>query len=472
MVNMLKEKFRDYQSIIHAKAEDYVNSRYLLDYERGEHHVQFDIKDVLLLCALSGTDCLLTGKTGAGKTRLSEQAMLAMFGPELGQENPKNGDQATQSGDSQGYVNKTITPSMRPQEFLDISYNKFLEGEETLQSAMQATPILKAPGVILNEANRAPSLVQNFLIPFLDRKIDIEGIHFKSGVSTDSGQYQFRIITINEGEEYETTAMDKALRDRVGLEVPMDSFYQSSGDCYQMLQNMAKSTKPDNQEQHQPRQSLPQLSAQFGSQVGIAANVWYLLLYLSGMSYCQRIAQKGVWPPVKEVAQVRPDLCKGCRYATSSTFNGEHNLCGSVHSLSQRALRQLLRLAQAVSLGAASQNDTSELVVQEEDVWAIAPLVLYKKLQFAPHWLEAHLSSEWLALREALQLIRKRWANLKQEGILECAEQVHTNCQGDQATLQQIHKYVQESRDFWALRLFSAHHLPGLDNIGSQELAI
>ncbi|EFI34753.1 hypothetical protein Dthio_PD2129 [Desulfonatronospira thiodismutans ASO3-1] len=459
--NMIKD-CRLYRNKVQINSQEYVNSRSVVNYNKNDQDINYDIKDILFLCALSGTDCLMTGKTGAGKTHLSSLAMQALFGDEH-RENKTEIDDNNESRYMEGYVNKTITPSMRPQEFLDISYKLFIESGESLKGAMEKTPILQVPGVILNEANRAPGFVQNFLIPFLDKKMDIEGKYVDVGVDNGVQNYQFRTITINEGEEYETTAMDKALRDRVGLEIPMDGFYQSSSDCLEMLKKMAKSKsdKDNDVNLEEPSMSMPELSGKIEGLVKKNREVSFLLLYLSGMSYCYKVAQYNVWPPVKELIQLNEAFCSDCRYAAATELNSEHNICGSVRALSQRALRQLLRLSQAVCVGAMIQesrlNKTSEFVVQEEDVWAIAPLVLYKKLQLSQRWLNAHAGSEWIALLSAIELIRKRWEKIKEKNILEHAMKADEGQALNEKVMREIRDYVSRQTDYWVLRLFPTY---------------
>lgn len=455
-MNHFLDSYKRLLQAVRNNTKEYINSTSLLEYDRLGKRITLDIKELLLVAAISGSDCLLSGKTGAGKTSLARGIMTALFGKEA-KRNDNDGDQTDGcSPDADpGYVEKTITPAMRPEEFLDLNYAD-IEKRGSLRQAITGTPILGVPGVILNEANRAPALIQNFLIPFLDRRMDIEGVSFSIGVQTrNTERYQFRIVTINEGGQYQVEDMDKALRDRMAIEIPMDAFLQSEQDCRIMLQSMMRKEE-SRAATEQNREMAIGMVCDFPEQLNhipIDPSVFDLLVYFSGMSYCLQVAKKGQWPPVNEISE-RPDICRECHMA-SNTETNKGNLCGAVRSLSQRAMRQLLHMARGLALAATNQiasgDDGISPKVIIDDIWALAPFVMFQKLQLSDFWLKQHLLSQWLATYESLKLIRKRWERLMEKGLPRTAK--------DAAAL------AIDLNDFWVMRFCTEDRVAALEAV-------
>lgn len=90
---------RLWKAVINA-TESYVNNRPAIKYKcRGcSSDIVLLLKEILLLGAITCSDCLLTGKTGSGKTRLAGLVLAGLFGPDK-------------------FVDKTITPAMEPSHF-------------------------------------------------------------------------------------------------------------------------------------------------------------------------------------------------------------------------------------------------------------------------------------------------------------------------------------------------------------------
>lgn len=473
---MLPQKIIDAYGVLHRAVlegtTDYNNSRPVLLYERRGRTVSLGLKEMLLLGAVSMLDCLISGKTGAGKTHLANLVMSSLFGGErTGAEGRMAADGAPEKSSpheaSPGYVNKTITPSMRPEQFLDFDASCLQPGDEnskTWKTSLYSTPILNVPGVVLNEANRAPAMIQNYLIPFLDRSMDIEGLHLKIGHpsgQTAASKYQYRIITINEGEEYAVEAMDRALRDRVGLEIPIDCFYQSPDDARNMFgrwrspgQQAGGGTTSGCLEQ-----ALELRSAMHSIQTD--PEVDSILLYLSGISYCKRLVRHH-WPPILEVFDVwSGDFCEECHYAQPIPDTNTGNLCGATRAPTQRALRALLLASRALALAAHSSQRANAspagtpCTVLPEDVWAIAPFVLQHKLQLTEAWQRSLFQgmrrqsgySTWLATCQALKRIRQRYENLKKSRLLE-------GISAD--NLSAFLQHCEAGGDFWAVRMIPA----------------
>ena len=399
----------------------YINTREVV--KAGD--VSFDLKDVLILGAITGTDCLLTGKTGSGKTRLANMVMSGLFGKDE-------------------YTNKTITPAMQPDDFLDIDFNVMKEGG-TLQKAIKPLSIIEKPGVVLNEANRAPSIIQNYLIPFLDKEMDIQGKEFYVGKELKSGEsYQYRVITINEGEEYFVEAMDKALRDRTVIEIPMDMFYQTTKDCLEMLNVQKEINESPTVKTKDVSNDIFELVTHI-NKLEVEEKVLFFLTYLSGMSYCVKIDSSS---KMKESINFSPRICdSGCHFSASTPAN-IHNLCGNVAAPSQRALINLLKVSKGIAYMRAAKTGTNDCKVTIDDVVSAAPFVLYYKIEMYPDWIEKHYQGNlWEAINDVIRQAKVRFETILQELPID-----PSNPQGTFKP-ELLTDYVEKNNDVWALRL-------------------
>jgi len=414
----LYEKIRE--SVDNA-SRFYINTREVVT--AGD--VSLDLKDVLILGAITGTDCLLTGKTGSGKTRLANMAMNGLFGKDE-------------------YTNKTITPAMQPDDFLDVDFGVMSKGG-TLQKAIKPLSIIEKPGVVLNEANRAPNIIQNYLIPFLDKEMDIQGKGFYVGKELESGErYQYRVITINEGEEYSVEAMDKALRDRTVIEIPMDMFYQTTKDCLEML-NVQKEI---NEEATAKIKGVSNDIFEFFSQINkleVEEKVLFFLTYLSGMSYCVKVDSSS---KMKESINFSPRICdSGCHFSASTPVN-LHNLCGHVYAPSQRALINLLKVSKGIAYMRATKTGINDCKVTIDDVASVAPFVLYYKITMFSEWIEKYYQgNQWEAIKDVVNQAKIRFETILQKFPID-----PSNPQGTFKP-ELLDDYVENNNDVWALRL-------------------
>jgi MoxR-like ATPase len=348
------------------------------------------IKDLLVIGAISHADVLLAGRTGSGKSRLAGLVMKGLLGTD-------------------GYYAKTVLPSMSPSDFMNIDYQKMTSLGS--QAAKSATVALTRPGLVINEANRAPGMVQAILIPLLDREFELEGTPVDVGVTTSWGeQYQFRILTVNEGANYNVEPFDEALRDRAALQIPMDVFPQSEGDVYRMLEQQITATSPAS-----PDEDRLQRTLDVHEQVRLVPlddTVIPFLTYVWGLANCVR-SPTGY----KEgLVLVPARYCDGCHHATS--FDGQ-NLCGHVRGPSPRALVNLLKVARGCALLRAMRTDATVMVTLE-DVVAMAPFVLRGKLGLDRVWMENNgpkrgldspgwAGCEWVAVRDIIGQVRERF---------------------------------------------------------------
>lgn len=375
------------EAAIGAGTGSYVRTTPFVCVETGGAPVLLTIKDILLLGAISGSDVLLLGRTGTGKTKLATKVMEALFGPE-------------------GFYAKTTLPSMSPTDFMDVDFPAIKAGRKTLKEAIQGVPALTRPGIVINEANRAPALVQAMLIPFLDREFEIEGVPVDVGVHHGAEWYQYRILTINEGGQYAVEEMDRAIRDRMAIEVPVDLFPQTAADTLGMLSGLPKSTAVVAPEDHRAAVLRAYDAVR---RIPVPSPSRGFIAYLAGLGNCVRSISG-----TKEGIAFSPEICAGCRHA-KHFFS---NLCGSIRAPSPRALVNLQRVAQGIALIRAARTGTSGVTVGLEDVKAAAPMVLLNKLELDPIWLQTagptgkeFRGCVWLAIQAVFDFVFTRYVH-------------------------------------------------------------
>lgn len=416
----IRKSYEKIRKSVEDASAIYINTREVVKAGKSS----LDLKDILILGAVTGTDCLLTGKTGSGKTKLANLVMKGLFGKE--------------------YTNKTITPAMQPDDFLDIDFKVMTSGG-TLQDAIKPLSLLKRPGVVLNEANRAPGVIQNYLIPFLDKEMDIQGKEFIVGLPLASGdRYQFRILTINEGEGYTVETMDKALRDRAVIEIPLDMFLQTHTDCLKMLFLQSKPapgapTSPP-AEPMNLTQDILALNVYLDS-IKVMEEVNCFLAYLSGMSYCVQVNHAS---KTKECIAFTPEFCTthSCRFYKDTDLN-LNNLCGNVKAPSQRALINLLKVARGLAFIRAAKEGLTDVSVSPEDISSVAPFVLYNKLDMYYLWIKEHYQgNRWDAISEVMRQAMERFTKVKR-----------TLSPQDLHDKDKVNKYAEDNNDVWVKRI-------------------
>ncbi|MGH8059523.1 MAG: AAA family ATPase, partial [Candidatus Entotheonellia bacterium] len=423
--------------------------------------------------ARAHADVLLVGKTGSGKTKLAVKVMEALFGKD-------------------GYYSKTTLPSMSPTDFMDIDFRGIKAGTKTLQQAIEGVPALILPGIVLNEANRAPPVVQSMLIPFLDREFEIEGKPLDVGVLHKGERYQYRILTINEKSEgYAVEEFDPALRDRAVFQIPMDVFPQSEYDVQVMLQSLTQtspqgavaqtfpSTGPcptcrgvavkrtghdDGRWQMRCESCQGEWTEPDRSQFPVVLKLYeYLrgipvapiagrfLVYLSGLSNCVR-SRTGY----KEGILFDPGThCHECHH--SRHFHNT-NVCGDIRAPSARALVNLQRVAQGFALLRAWKGGHDSVSVTLDDLIAAGPFVLRGKLHLSSAWLQTSgppgkpfQGCEWEAIRVILDWLRKHF----EEGFCSTPEYtlLARRLRGEGLSAEDVERLIRyaDDRDNWAV---------------------
>lgn len=178
--------------------------------------IEYDVKDLIMIGAMTRNTVLLTGSTDIGKTLLSKLMMNSLFGKE-----------------EVGWHRVDVDIDFGKDTYTDTNFEIIKEGQKISDGLYRPNNFLSLPGIIWDEINRTHAKLGNKLLHVLDRDISLpDGKRIKLGVpcgGTDT--YQFQIAAINEGDEYKGTFdMDKALRRRTVIEFPFDIFPLTSLD--------------------------------------------------------------------------------------------------------------------------------------------------------------------------------------------------------------------------------------------------
>ena len=187
--------------------------------------IQFSLTDIVLIAAMTQANILLWGLRER-ENLFSRINCGFPFG-------------------SEGYTRKNITPDMNEQDFMDIDFGAIKAGKK-LKEAMLADDLFSRSCLIIDEANRAPPVIQNRLMQILENNIDLKSKTIKAGPILSSGlNYHLNFLTLNFGNEYTgMSAVDRGLRDRITLDVPIDNFPPTLDDQILMIRKNLNSAKP------------------------------------------------------------------------------------------------------------------------------------------------------------------------------------------------------------------------------------
>lgn len=224
-------KIHELKRSVENSSRQYYHSRPLivskpklpLDTARLTYTAEYSIKDLLLIGAITENPVLLIGGTDLGKTYLSRLVMQGLFGKE-----------------ESGWHQLDFDLDFGKDAYTNVNSDFFHESGKTLDDLYSLHEWMKLPGFIADELNGVhPKIARKALHIIREKEITLSnGQRKKIGRTIDGGTYQFQVATINEGSEYSGTFnMDKALRRRTTIEIPMDIFSPTPFDrlCIQKL---------------------------------------------------------------------------------------------------------------------------------------------------------------------------------------------------------------------------------------------
>ena len=221
--------------ILHESAKEYQHTTPLSisksgivisesDHKVCNFDILYDIKDILYIGAITENPVLLTGGTDHGKTTLAMQVMNGLFG----------------SAES-GWHRLDVDNDFGKDTYTDVSSDFFHEAGKNLEDLYSLHKWLQLPGFIGDELNRAHAKVITKALHIIkEKEVTLpDGRRAKVGYPLDNGKtYQFQVATINEGTEYSGVFdIDKALRRRTTIEIPLDVFPMNAYDKKEIVQN-------------------------------------------------------------------------------------------------------------------------------------------------------------------------------------------------------------------------------------------
>ena len=204
----------DTKDYIHNNPLASVNYELVLpDKTKHGFQLNYDIRDIMLLASLTQSSVLMTGGTDSGKTTLARLVMNSLFGKE-----------------DDGWHRIDFDLDFGKESYSDMDFGVITGGKKMSEGMYSISPFFKMPGIILDEMNRTHAQLANKAIHVFDKDLTLpDGSRVKIGKEYDDGglakRYQFHIAAINEGADYAGTFdIDKALRRRTIIEIPMDVF--------------------------------------------------------------------------------------------------------------------------------------------------------------------------------------------------------------------------------------------------------
>ena len=216
--NIIKTVYRlnrivqEYSSqYFHSKILASSSTKIIFNSEIHSFDIHYSLKDLLLIGAITESPILLTGGTDLGKTTFAKMVMNALFGEE-----------------EKGWHKLDFDLDFGKDSYTNVNSDFFHESGKDLSDLYSIHKWMQFPGFIADELNGVhPKIARKALHIIKEKDITLpDGRRVRIGYPLENNEtYQFQIATINEGSEYTGIFdMDKALRRRTTIEIPMDVF--------------------------------------------------------------------------------------------------------------------------------------------------------------------------------------------------------------------------------------------------------
>ena len=329
-----KEHIKDIIAIrerINSISEGFYNSTTLAEAETAfPGKIRYDIFDIQLAAGITASPVLFTGHTDKGKTDLAKIMMTALLGNE-----------------DEQWHRVDVDLDFGKETYLDTQFDAITEGKSS-QSLYEILPFLTFPGLILDELNRAPPKIINKILHFYDNDIHLpNGKRLKTGLRKRDLQYQFIVAAINEGEEYlGTFGIDKALRRRTLVEIPMDCFPPTEDDKLQITRNRRNALQITKGEG-----MLEEVLALYSmsKNIPVSAEPEHFKLFLQSMSKCLK-SETGI----KEGIEFGEHLCTKGNETQAGSCHAyalyPNNMCSMVTGISEGVGINMDRLAAGLAM--------------------------------------------------------------------------------------------------------------------------
>ncbi|MDD9954272.1 MAG: hypothetical protein OXR66_08120 [Candidatus Woesearchaeota archaeon] len=344
------ETFRELHTlndIVHEVGEQYHHSQPIVTPSHGillprnvQHSFTFkyDIKDIFTIGAITQSALLLTGGTDLGKTALSRLMMNAFFGKE-----------------EEGWHRIDVDNDFGSATYTDHDMGVLADGKKQSQGFYNAMPWLQLPGLIVDEINRGHAKVVNKLLHVFDGDVSLpNGERVKIGHKTGEETYQFRVAAINEGAGYSGTFdMDKALRRRTTIEIPIDVFPATPADLLALQRSPDRNIQLTNRENNLQKILVARNT---GHTLPVHPAAELLVAYMEQFDYCKHsltgykgsVAARGgsIYHICTQPTNVEDGIATGCEFLKSF----EHNLCPYVRGVTPGVSRNIRRVARGFAM--------------------------------------------------------------------------------------------------------------------------
>lgn len=329
---------------VHENAREYYHSRPLIESHtsiilpnRAKHSFKlyYDIKDLLVIGALTQSSVLMTGGTDRGKTTLARLVMNGLFGKEY-----------------EGWHKIDINTDFSIDILVDHDPGVIKEGKKLSEGFYSVQKQLLLPGLIADELNRSHAKIITKLMHVFDGDFNLpdgkrEKVGYKYG---NDKRYQYLITAINEGEEYAGTFdIDKAMRRRTVIEIPMDVFTPTPFDRNALLDSESR-IKLENMENH-----VEEVLRVYGGleNIELHPTAKLFLAYLQSFDYCKNSMTKeksSVTSKGGSVYQICTQPIHESNIACEFLRSFENDLCPYVREITPGVTKKMIEVAKGAAL--------------------------------------------------------------------------------------------------------------------------
>ena len=310
----------------------------VLEKQKLKHsfNLYYGIKDLLLIGALTQSSVLMTGGTDTGKTTLAKLVMNSLFGKE-----------------EEGWHRIDVDIDFGKDTITDTDFGVIVKGEKSSEGFYKIQPYLLLPGLVTDEINRSHAKLVTKLMHIFDKDVSLpDGQRVKIGHDYNKGnKYQFQVAAINEGEEYiGTFEIDKALRRRTIIEIPMNSFPPTAHDREDIRKQKRKDLDLRNTINHLDDVLFIHNRL---DQIELHNNADLFLSYLEAFDFCEYSLTQGKGSVASKGGSIYHICTKPvhgtdtiCRFIKSF----ENELCPYIRGITPGISKNLISVAKGISI--------------------------------------------------------------------------------------------------------------------------
>lgn len=348
----LIREIHELNAFVHENASEYYHTRpvarskaalILPNHRQHTFDIEYDLKDLLFIGAITHNSVLLTGGTDIGKTTLAKLVMNGLFGTE-----------------EVGWHRIDVDTDFGKDTLTDPDFGAITQGRRMSEGFYSLAKYLQLPGLILDEINRTAAVLATKLLHVMDKDVSLpDGQRAKLGVPMNGTRYQYQITAINEGKGYGGTFdIDKAMRRRTVIEIPMDIFTLTNLDRLRIQQQSKKEIGLKNTKSH--LEQVLRIHEKLESDLTLHPLAEMFILYLEAFDYCRNsitgeksgVASKQdsvrhvCTQPVSLAGAAVPGDGIACNFL--KTF--EHELCPYVRGLTPGLSKNLRSVAKGFAV--------------------------------------------------------------------------------------------------------------------------